>query len=149
MRVAANIQIDAPLETVFKVFTDLDNLEENVEGIMEVEILKQPSQMAVGTKWKETRLFYNKEATEVMWVTELNHNKNYVVEAESGGTHYRSEYTFEQLSDAVRVSVVFVGKPLTLAAKILGVLFFFITKTLEKTLYQDMVDLKRVCEKSK
>ena len=89
---------------------------------------------------------FGKEADEIMWVTELNQNKNYVVLAESHGTKYRSEYTFEEVEGGVRVVMVFEGVPQTFVARILGAMFFFMKKSMEKMLYQDLLDLKKVCE---
>lgn len=146
MKITANIRINAPMDTVFDVFTDLDKLTERVEGITKVEVLQQPSSMAVGTKWRETRVMFGKEATEEMWVTELTSNKNYVVEAESHGTHYRSEYIFEQNGDGVDVTMTFEGTPLTFSAKFLGIIFSFMAKSMKGMLEKDMMDLKKICE---
>lgn len=145
MKVSATIDIQASVEKVFSVFTDLSNLADRVKGILSIELLEGPAQMAVGTQWKETRKFYGKEATEIMWVTELQPLKSYAVEAESHGTQYRSDYTFTETENGTRVSMTFVGKPQTLVAKFFGLLFFFMAGSLRKTLQQDMEDLKRAC----
>jgi uncharacterized membrane protein len=146
MQVESQITIKAPLGKVFEVFSDLSRAEERVEGIKKIEILNPPAQMQLGTKWEETRVMFGKEAKEIMWVTEVNQNKNYVVEAESHGTHYRSEYTFEETGDAVLVKMVFEGKPLSFAAKLMSFMFLFFAKSTKKLLEQDMADLKKVCE---
>ena len=146
MKIHSHIEINAPIEKVFDVFSDLNSLEDRVTGIQKVEILKGPTQMAVGTKWKETRVFMGKEATETMWVTELTRLGNYVVEAESHGTKYRSEYLFEQTANGTKVTVIFEATPMTFKAKLAYAISFLFAGKLKKLLYQDMVDLKKVCE---
>ena len=148
MKVQTDIIIDAPIEKVFTVFSDLGKAEERIAGIKKIVMIEGPAQMQVGTKWKETREMFGKEADEAMWVVELNENKNYVVLAESHGTKYRSEYTFEKAEEGVKVTMVFEGVPQTFVAKILGAMFFFMKKSMEKMLYQDMFDLKKVCEEN-
>ena len=146
MNISATIDIQAPIEKVFTVFSDLSKLEDRVQDIQSIEVLEGPAQMEVGTKWKETRVFFGKEATEIMWVTTLNHLHNYVVEAESNGTKYRSEYVFTETDTGTHVAMTFTGKPQTLVAKLFGLLFYFMAGSLKKTLLQDLADLKTVCE---
>lgn len=146
MKISTTIDIQTPIEKVFDVFTDLSNLQERVQDIQSIEVLNKPAQMAVGTKWKETRVMFGKAATEIMWVTELKPQKSYIVEAESHGTHYRSEYTFTETATGTHVELTFVGEPQTLTAKVFGVLFALMAGSLKKTLNQDMTDLKKVCE---
>lgn len=146
MKVSAAIDIQAPIEKVFIVFTDLNTLEDRVQDIQSIEVLNEPAQMAVGTKWKETRVIFGKEATEIMWVTALNSLQNYTVEAESHGTKYRSQYTFIEIPNGTHVEMIFTGEPQTFVAKMLGLLFFFMTSSMKKTLKKDMEDLKKVCE---
>lgn len=146
MEISASIDIQAPIEKVFTVFSDLSKLEDRVQGIQAIEVLEGPLQMEVGTKWKETRIFFGKEATEIMWVTALNPSHNYVVEAESNGTKYRSEYTFTETDTGTQVAMTFSGKPQTFIAKLFGLLFAFMAGSLKKTLIQDLEDLKVVCE---
>ena len=146
MKIDTNITIQAPIETVFTVFTDLSRIEERVAGIQKIEILEGSAQMKVGTKWKETRKMFGKEATETMWVTELASQKSYAVEAESCGTKYRSEYTFTDTEGGTYIEMTFAGTPQTFAAKILSILFCFMAGATKKMLRKDMEDLKGVCE---
>ncbi len=87
MRIEEEIMIKAPVKEVFKVFTDLKGIEKRVTGIVSIELIEGTAKMKVGTKWKETRTLYGKEATEVMWVTALKKDQYYRVEADSQGTH--------------------------------------------------------------
>ncbi len=146
MRISEEISVDAPIERVFAVFTDLEAATENIAGVREVEVLQGPSRLAIGTRWRETRVLFGKQATEEMWVTALDENRRYVVEAESHGTKYRTEYTFEPSEGATRVAMTFEGRPVSLGAKLMSWLGFLFQGAVRKALRQDLLDLKAVCE---
>jgi len=147
MKITASTTIKAPISKVFEMFTDLKNLPERVTGIKKLEIITPPASMKVGTKWKELREVFGKEAEETMWVTALDKNKSYVVEAESHGTHYTSTYTFIEKDGATTVTLNFIGKPLTIGARLMGILFFFFAGSTKKLLCNDMNELKEILEK--
>ncbi|WP_167045171.1 SRPBCC family protein [Salinibacterium sp. ZJ454] len=146
MKIQDSINIDADRALVFEVFCDLENAAANIGAITKLEVLAGPAQLNVGTRWRETRTMFGTEATEEMWVTGYEQDASYVSEAESRGTHYRSEYRFTAEGSGTRVDMTFEGIPISMgarAASIIGALFAGAAK---KALHQDLVDLKRVCE---
>ena len=146
MKVQASVVIDAEPPAVFAVFSDLDAVEANITGITKVDLLAGPAKMAEGTKWRETRTMFGQEATEVMWVTHIQQNASYVVEAESRGMHYRSEYLFTPEGSSTRVDMTFEGEPLTFGARLGSVFAKLFAGATKKALHKDMLELKRVCE---
>ena len=52
---AVSLEIAAPAETVWAVVTDLDALPDVVSYVTSVERIEGTPQLAVGTKWRETR----------------------------------------------------------------------------------------------
>ncbi len=146
MKIQSSVVIDAAPEKVFEVFSNLDVVAANFSGITKIEILAGPARMEVGTKWRETRTMFKKEATEVMWVTNIQKDASYVVEAESRGTHYRSEYLFTPEGSSTRVQMTFEGRPLTVGARIASVLAVLFVGATKKALHKDMLELQRVCE---
>ncbi|MET0714123.1 MAG: SRPBCC family protein [Mycetocola sp.] len=146
MRIQDSISINADRKRVFAVFCDLDKAATNVTAITRIEVLTGPAQLNVGTRWRETRTMFGKEATEEMWVTGFEPDVSYVAEAESRGTHYRSEYRFTPDGTGTRVDMTFEGTPLTLGARLAGVLGALFAGAAKKALHQDLVDLKRACE---
>ncbi|MDJ0336445.1 SRPBCC family protein [Salinibacterium sp. G-O1] len=146
MKIQSSVDVDAAPEKVFAVFSDLDVFAAEVPGITKVEILAGPVQMQAGTKWRETRIMFGKEATEEMWVTAIEQDASYVVEAESHGTHYRSEYLFTPVGSSTRVQMTFEGRPLTFGASVGSLLMVFFAGATKKALLKDMLELKRVCE---
>lgn len=145
MQLQVTRQINAPVERVFDVFTDLHNAAERIAGIESVEVLTD-GPFAVGTRWKETRKMMGKLATETMWITAVQANRSYTAEAESCGTHYTSTYTFEPIDGGTRVTMTFTGRPMTLLAKLVSPLGCLMTGTIRKMLIKDMDDLAVVCE---
>ena len=144
-KIKASIDIQAPREQVFQVFSDLPACAERIQGIDKIEMLSD-GPMQVGTRWRETRTMFGKEATEEMWVTQFDVPAGYTVEAESHGTNYISRYDFEDLGDVTRVAMSFTGQPLSLSAKLMSVLGVVFMGSVKKMLLADMQDLKTVCE---
>ena len=137
--------IAASPERVFEVATDLASLPDTMSGIDSVEVLGD-GPFGAGTRWRETRTLYGKQATEEMWVTGFDPPRSYVVEAESHGAHYRTEITFVPEGERTRVTFVFGARPLNLVARLFSVLGGLMLKSVKKALEQDLEDLKRTAE---
>lgn len=146
MRIEEEISIKAPAKDVFKVFSDLNGLEKRVNGIDSIELLEGTAKMKVGTKWKETRTLYGKEATEVMWVTALKKDQYYRVEADSHGTHYVTDYTFEENDGETLVRMVFSGEAYGRMARYMRLFTKLFDKSVRKALRADLEDLKNHIE---
>lgn len=146
MKISSTVTINADISKVFTVFTDLGKASDRISGISKLEVLEGPSKLAVGTKWKETRTVFGKEATETMWVTELSKNKSYSVDAESHGTKYSSTFTFSSVDGGTEVTWVFAGTPQTFGAKVMGLLGILFKGATQKMLEADLQDLKKACE---
>ena len=146
MKITTSTTINAPRAKVFSVFTDFKNAADRLAGIQKMEFLEKDGEPIVGMKWRETRIMFGKEATEEMWITEINQDQNYVVEAESHGTHYRSEYMFADHADGTEVIMTFEGKPITWMASVGSLLMIFFAGSVKKALAADMSDLKQFIE---
>lgn len=146
MKITSSVTIKADVSKVFGVFTDLSQAADRISDIISLEVLKGPEKMAVGTKWKETRVVFGKEATETMWVSELTKDKSYAVDAESHGTKYHSVFSFKKQDGGTKVVWVFSGKPQTLAAKLMSIIGFLFMGSMKKMLQKDLQDLKKACE---
>ena len=146
MKIDVTTNIEAPVEKVFDLFTDLSSIEAKVPGIISIEVLEGPHKMQVGTKWRETREFMGKEATETMVITELTPNKSYTAEAASHGMEYTSTYHFEETAKTTSVTLNFTGKPITLAAKLMTPIAFLFQSATTKAFEKDMLELKAAVE---
>ena len=148
MEIKSARQVNAPIERVFDVFSDVKKAEERIEGITKLEILDRGDTIGVGTKWRETRVMFGKEATEVMWITSFKPNESYEVEAESHGTKYKSVYNFTPNDKGVLVEMTFEGIPVSFSAKIMRIFFFLFKGSTQKALEADMDNLRSICEQN-
>jgi hypothetical protein len=146
VKIHDSISINADRARVFEVFCDLANAAGNITAITKLEVLEGPAQLNLGTRWRETRTMFGQEATEEMWVTGYEQDASYVAEAESRGTHYRSEYRFTAEGNGTRVDTTFEGTPLSVGARVVSIFGVLFAGSAKKAMHQDLVDLKRVCE---
>lgn len=145
MKVTSEIIINAPIGRVFEVFSDIEHAAERIQAITRVEILSEVRE-GKGTKWRETRKIYGKEATEEMEITDFQPNKRYTVEANSHGTLYITVFEFTAIEGGAKVTIEFEGKPLTFASKAMSALGPLMAGQVKKGLDSDLKDLKAACE---
>lgn len=142
----ADITIQAPLEATFARFANIPQAHETITAILNIEILSG-QQVGVGTRWRETRIMFGREATEEMWISQFEPNRRYLIEAESHGAHYFTEFRFSPVGqDATHVEVEFTAKPLGLLAKMMSPLSGLMAKSLQNCLQQDLMDVKQKLE---
>ena len=147
--VAVSKLIEAGIDEVFAVFADLESAADRITDIVKLEMLTE-GPVAVGTRWRETRIMFKKEATEEMEITAFNPPNGYTVEAESHGAHYRTEITFVAEGEGIKATMSFQATPLTWMAKIMYLVTGPMMRgMLIKCLEKDMADLKRYLETAK
>jgi carbon monoxide dehydrogenase subunit G len=145
--ITVSTQVAAPIEQVFKVYTDLEKAVERIPDITALEVLSK-GPFGEGTRWRETRLMFKKEATEEMWVTGFDPPKSYTVEAQSHGMRYSTLFLFAPEGDGTKVSWTFAGTPLTLGAKIMAPIFnVFMKGVMIKCMRRDLEALRDVCQR--
>lgn len=146
--ITVNTTIAAPVERVFDVFTDLEQAPNRMPAIKKIEKLT-PGPFAVGTRWKETRVMFNRESTEEMWVTDLVPCRSYTVEAQSCGTHFKTVFSFEPQGNQTQVAMAFAGRAVTLTARIMFFLTGWMMKgMIKKCFAEDLEALKKAAELS-
>ncbi len=138
-------RIAAPPERVFEISTDLRHAAEHVRGITRLEVLTD-GPIGVGTRFRETRIVLEREATEEMEVTAFDPPRSYTVEAESCGTHFASTFTFEPVDGGTEVRLVFRAEPRTFGAKVMGFVFRGMLKSCMRAVAQDLDDIAAVAE---
>ena len=161
---SASRRIQAPPEVVFRVFTDLEGATRNIPAIRKIEILNPGpggaggagGAFGKGTKWKETRVMFGREATETLEVTRFDPPRGYTVEAESCGTHYETTFTFRPevgsgaggSGGGTVAQMTFGGRPLTTGAKLMaGLMGWMMKKAVTKAMNQDLDALTAAAEK--
>lgn len=140
-------EIAASPDRVWALITDLDDAPRLLSGVSRVERLGGPA-FGVGTRWRETRVMFGREATEQMEVTAVDAGRRYEVTASTGSTRYLSVMSVEPLGeDRCRLSMSFAAAsssvPGKLAAATIGRLF---RKATRKMLEQDLEDIATTAE---
>lgn len=139
-------EVAAPREIVFQHLADFRNAPARVSGIKKVEILTA-GPIGKGTRFKETRIMFGKEATETMEVLEFTPPSGYVLGAESCGCRYRSEFRLTSKGAGTDVQMTFEATPLTAFAKVMSFLMRpFMAKMCVKAILKDLDDIKKSIE---
>ena len=145
MKLELNQSVNAPAEVVFAVATDLDRWAENIGGITKIERLTE-GPVGVGTRFRETRVMFKKEATEEMEFTAFEPNRRYQLSAESCGCSYVTDFRFVPSDAGTRVEMEMNTKPLTFFAKLMSPLGKLMAGTMKKCVMDDLSDLAKVAE---
>ncbi|MEU0545261.1 SRPBCC family protein [Nocardia sp. NPDC005978] len=140
--------INAPVERVWAVLTDLDHAADTLTGVRKVERLAGEG-YGVGTRWRETRAMFGKEAAEEMEVAEVSPPNRTVVVANSRGVDYRTEITVEPRGTGSELTFVFSGetqRPSRLRALLERVTMPLAASMTKKMIAADLADIARVAE---
>ena len=139
--------IGAPPATVFERCCDFANSADTVEGIEKVDMLTD-GPVGPGTRFRETRIMFGREATEEMEVGVYEPPRRYTLLAESHGARYHSEFLFDEVPQGTRVKLTFDATPVTLFAKVMAVLTKPMQKKVAELLAKDLDDIKASIEGS-
>ncbi|MCP5022981.1 MAG: SRPBCC family protein [bacterium] len=144
--ITISTRVAAPIEKVFESFTQLEKAVERVPGITSLEVLTE-GPFGEGTRWRETRVMFKKEATEEMWVTGFTPPHSYTVEAESHGMKYSTLFEFKTEGNGTNVCWTFSGQALTFGARIMAPIFNLLMKgTMKKCMLGDLEAIGAACE---
>ena len=138
-------QIEAAPEAVFEVFADLDKFADRVSGIVRIERLTDGA-VGVGTRFRETRMMFKREATEEMEFTAFEAGRSYTLGCESCGCDYATTFTFRPEGNGTLVEVDMQFRPITFFAKLMMPLGKLMSGPLKKCIDRDVEDLKAVVE---
>ena len=145
MKLTASTSIAAPIDKVFTAAADFANAADVIDGIKKVEMLTD-GPVGVGTRFRETRVMYGREASEEMEVTEFEPNERYALGCVSHGCLYRTVFRFAPTDEGTDVDMEFAATPQTLIAKIMSILTRPAMKGIAKIVEQDLADIKRAAE---
>ena len=145
MKLNLETHVKAPIDAVFAAFSDIENSAANIEGIDRVEMLTD-GPVGKGTRFRETRTMFGKEATEEMEITQFDPPKSYTVEADSCGSHFTSVISFVEKDGGTLVTMAMTSKANTFMAKLMTPLGFLFAGAAKKAMRGDFEDLKKHIE---
>lgn len=143
--ITCSISINATPQAVFAACTDFANAPERIKGIVRVEMLTE-GPVALGTKFKETRVMFKREATETMEVTAFEPPHRFQISAGSCGAEFHSEFKITPEGNGSRVDVTMITKPISFFAKLMSPLGFLMAGTMKKCLQDDLEGIKKHLE---
>lgn len=144
-RMTTSKHIDAPTDVVFNLMTDLDQVDSRISSIVCLEKLTD-GPVGVGTRFRETRVMFGKEATEEMEFTTFEVGKSYTVECESCGAHYAMHHEFSPDGGGTLIKVTFDMKSLSFLAKVMAPMGKLMAKSCMKAFDKDLEEIKALAE---
>lgn len=138
----------AGTDRLWAVATDLARADQTMSAILAVDVLTPPP-FGVGTRWRETRRMMKREATEEMWVTDVEPGRSYTAEAESGGAHYVMRFACTPSpTGGSDVTMTFVARPTGRLGRVLSAVMAPLSRRqLREQLERDLADLVAAAER--
>lgn len=134
-------RIEASPARVFEAIADVPNWAEHISGIQKVEVLTD-GPIGVGTRFRETRVFFKREATEEMEITEFEPGRGYVLECESCGCRYRTTTTVVPDGAGAQVELEMETTPVTFFAKLMSPIAPLFAGPMKKCIEKDLEDTR-------
>ncbi len=116
----ASKHFNAPQDIVWEVMADLENAADRIQAIVKLEVLTD-GPVGQGTRFRETRIMFKREATEEMEITAWDPPNSYTTEGDGCGCHSTCVITCEPDGDGTKVTMSMSILPLSTFAKIMGV----------------------------
>lgn len=142
--------INASPEVVFAAACDFATAPQRITGIRKLEMLTD-GPVGVGTRFRETRVMFGKEARTTMEVIEFQPGRSYTLRADEGGCEYRTQVSVRPspTRGACEITFDLSGTPHTLGAKVLAfAMGWLINGACTKAIGKDLTDLKTALEKT-
>ncbi|HEX4607664.1 MAG TPA: SRPBCC family protein [Urbifossiella sp.] len=137
--------IAAPVPAVFAAFIDFGNAPSRVKDIVRLEVLTS-GPVGVGTKFKETRVMFGREATETMELTAFEPNQLFELTAASCGAEFRTRFTFSPDGPGTRVGVEVQTAAKSFYAKLFRPLAYLMMGTMKSCIRRDIDQIKASVE---
>ena len=139
--------IKAPIETVFEYASDLRRKPQYISGITRMEVVTD-GPVGVGTRFRESRMMFKREATEEMEVSVFDPPERFGFTCESCGCRYQTEMRFTSNGSGTDVSLAFQAEPLNVLARMMAFLMKPIMKSCISAMQKDMDDLATAVEQA-
>lgn len=141
-------KIDAPVESVWAVVTDIPGSQETLSGVTRIEMLTE-GPYGVGTRWRQTRTMMGKAETVEMWVSEVVPLRSTTIKALQGGADYTTVFALAPVGPGTLLTMTFGAQIVdsTTAGRIMMGLFGKIGLSItRKALAKDLADIAAKAE---
>jgi len=146
MNVSVTTHVNAPRDQVWNAMCDLEHAAERISAIKKLEVVTD-GPVGIGTRFRETRIMFKREATEEMTITEWNPPSSYTVEANSCGAHFKTVISCEPAPQGgTNLTMATFVKPISFMAKLMTPLSKLMAGSFAKACKQDLDDIKRAVE---
>lgn len=148
MELTVTRETTASPEVVWAVVTDIEGGAGVLSGVTGIERLDDGEGFAPGLRWRETREMFGKEVSEELEITAVDPGRSYTVEADSGGTHYRSVVLVTPSATGSTIAMTFAaeqqrGRIAGFLSRTVGRLSL---RPVRKALQQDLDDIAAAAE---
>ena len=140
-------KVEAPIDIVFDIFSDIEKATERISGIEKIEMLTD-GPVGKGTRFRETRIMFKRETTEELEFTAFEPGKHYTIGCESCGCTYETTFRFERDGSGTKVEMNMSARPVTFFARIMSPLAVLMMGSMKKAMDKDMEELKAAAEKT-
>ena len=140
-------EVSVSPEALWDLVTDLDRSPNVISAVTSIKRLDSGTGFEVGTKWQETRMIFDREATEILEVTDMDPGHSYTVETDADGAHYRSVISVEAAPAGSTITITFGAESAGAVSKVLaGTIGRLFEGGTRKALAQDLDDIAVVAE---
>jgi len=142
---SASRVVKAPVEEVFRLFTDVEHGAEHVRAIQEIRLLT-PGPFKLGTRWLETRRVMGRIGSAEMEVTAYERNRTYTITHRKAGVRIDAVFAFEPVPEGTRVEVAVDLSQQGLPPGLLSPLEWAMSNRVGGAIAEDLIDLKAAVE---
>lgn len=144
-RMTVSTHIAAPQQEVFALLADLEGAADRIEAIQKIELLTD-GPVGKGTRWRETRRVFKREATEELEISAFDPPNGYDVTCESCGCTFTTRIRCTPEGGGATVTMSMQSKANTFVAKLMRPLGFLMAGAMKKCVAKDLEELKRHAE---
>jgi len=135
--------LSAPPDRVYALLTDLDGAAGRVRAILRLEKLT-PGPVRVGTRWRETRKMFGREASAEMEMKRLDPPRRIEVICEDDGCTYHAVYELQpEGAGRTRVTRTFTAEATGIRKWLMKPMGALMQGTMRKCIEADFDDLER------
>jgi uncharacterized protein YndB with AHSA1/START domain len=143
--VTVSNEVAAPVDEVFRLFTDFEHGDSHVTGIRKIDMLT-PGSVHLGTRWRETREVMGRLDSAEMEITAFERNRTYTISHHKAGLRIDTTFWFEPTATGTKVTLEYDLDAGGMPPGLIGPLGRAIGGHVERVLSHDLADLKRSVE---